>query len=65
MSFNPKASKMYPIRLKNGLRYKSEIVAANRGRKLSEHINWLLNQSITNYEVEFGVIQFPKILKDE
>lgn len=51
---------MYPIRLKNVQRYKAELVANHKGRKLSEHIHWLINQSITNYEVEYGQIEIKK-----
>lgn len=60
MSTKTRVSHMYPIRLKNGQRYKAEMVARSRGRKLAEHIHWLINQSITNYEVEFGQIDVPK-----
>jgi predicted DNA-binding protein len=60
MSWNTKTSKSYPIRLKNKTRHKLEIVAANKGRKISEHLHWLINQSITNYEMEFGEINVPK-----
>lgn len=60
MSTKTKVSQMFPIRLKNVQRYKAEIVAKHRGRKLSEHIHWLINQSITNYEVEYGQIETPK-----
>ena len=60
MSWKTDVSKSYPIRLKNAQRYKAEMVARSRGRKLAEHIHWLINQSITNYEVEFGQIDVPK-----
>lgn len=60
MSWKTETSKSYPIRLKNKTRYKFEIVASNKGRKLSEHLHWLINQSITNYEMEFGEINVPK-----
>jgi len=49
-------SAMYPIRLKHIQRRKAEVVAKNKGRKLSEHIHWLINQSITNYELNHGEI---------
>jgi hypothetical protein len=49
-------SAMYPIRLKFTQRKKAEVVARNKGRKLSEHIHWLINQSISNYEVNHGEI---------
>lgn len=61
MAVKTKVSTMYPIRLKNAQRYKAEMVARSRGRKLSEHIHWLINQSITNYEVEYGQIDVPKV----
>ncbi len=60
MSTKTKVSAMYPIRLKNAQRFKAEMVAKNKGRKLAEHIHWLINQSITNYEVEYGQIEVPK-----
>lgn len=60
MSWNTKTSKIYPLRIKNSQRYKAEVVANNKGRKLSEHLHWLINQSITNYEIEFGEINVPK-----
>ena len=60
MSAKTKVSSMYPIRLKNTQRYKAELVANHKGRKLAEHIHWLINQSITNYEVEYGQIELPK-----
>ena len=60
MSTKTKVSAMYPIRLKNAQRYKAEKVARNKGRKLAEHIHWLINQSITNYEMEYGQIDVPK-----
>lgn len=47
---------MYPIRLKHIQRRKAEVVAKNKGRKLAEHIHWLINQSITNYELNHGEI---------
>lgn len=62
MAVKTKISAMYPIRLRNNQRYKVEIVARNKGRKLAEHIHWLINQSITNYEVEYGQIELPKDL---
>ncbi len=51
---------MYPIRLKNVQRYKAEIVAKDKGRKLAEHIHWLINQSVTNHESKYGEILVPK-----
>ena len=59
-SIKTNVSKMYPIRLKNIQRYKAEIVAQDKGRKLSEHMHWLINQSITNYESRYGEIKVPK-----
>ena len=35
-------SAMYPIRLKYVERKKIEIVAADKGRKVSEHLHWLI-----------------------
>lgn len=60
MSWTTNTSKIYPLRIKNAQRYKAETVARSRGRKLSEHIHWLINQSVTNYEVEYGEINVPK-----
>lgn len=48
---------MYPIRLKNIQRFKAEVVAKDKGRKLSEHIHWLINQSVTNFESRYGEIE--------
>lgn len=60
MSWNTKTSKIYPLRIKNSQRYKAQAVANSKGRKLSEHLHWLINQSVTNYEIEFGEINVPK-----
>jgi hypothetical protein len=59
-SIKNNVSTMYPIRLKNVQRYKAEIVAADKGRKLAEHIHWLINQSVTNYEAKYGEILIKK-----
>lgn len=56
MSWKTNTSTSYPIRLKYVQRKKAEVVAKNKGRKLSEHIHWLINQSITNYEANHGEI---------
>jgi hypothetical protein len=56
MSWKTKNSTMYPLRIKNSQRYKLEMVAASKGRKLSEHIHWLISASINNYEIEYGEI---------
>jgi hypothetical protein len=48
---------MYPIRLKYVERKKIEIVASDKGRKVSEHLHWLIAQSIRNYESTFGEIE--------
>jgi hypothetical protein len=50
-------SAMYPIRLKYVERKKIEIVASDKGRKVSEHLHWLIAQSIRNYESTFGEIE--------
>lgn len=60
MSTKNNVSTMYPIRLKNVQRYKAEIVAKDKGRKLAEHIHWLINQSVTNHESKYGEILVPK-----
>lgn len=60
MSWKTDISKSYPIRLKNNQRFKAEVVARNKGRKLAEHIHWLIQASINNYEAEYGEIQIKK-----
>ena len=59
-STKTKVSALFTIRLKNIQRYKLEIVAKDRGRKISEHIHWLMNQSITNFESRYGEIEVTK-----
>ena len=59
-STKTKVSTMYPIRLKNIQRFKAEVVAKDKGRKLSEHIHWLINQSVTNFESRYGEIEVTK-----
>lgn len=50
-------SAMYPIRLKHVERKKIEVVAGDKGRKVSEHLHWLISQSIRNYESTYGEIE--------
>lgn len=56
MSWKTKTSAIFPLRLKNITRLKLEVVSQGKGRKISEHLHWLINQTITNYEKEFGEI---------
>lgn len=60
MAWKTKTSAIFPLRLKNTQRIKLEIVALGKGRKISEHLHWLINQTITNYEREFGEIYITK-----
>lgn len=60
MTWKTNTSAIFPLRLKNLTRFKLEIVSANKGRKISEHLHWLINQTITNYEKEFGEIYITK-----
>lgn len=50
----------FPIRINNVLRYKATKVAEYNGRTLSEHIKWLLNASINNYEINEGKIDLTQ-----
>lgn len=59
-----KDSTNYPMRINNVLRYKSKVVAQHNGRTLAEHIKWLLNTSITNYEINNGQIDLTKEFGD-
>jgi hypothetical protein len=59
-SVKTRVSALFTIRLKNIQRFKADVVAKDRGRKLSEHIHWLINQSVTNYESRYGEIQITK-----
>lgn len=59
-SVKTSVSALFTIRLKNIQRFKADVVAKDRGRKLSEHIHWLINQSVTNYESRYGEIQITK-----
>ena len=59
-SVKTRVSALFTIRLKNIQRFKADVVARDKGRKLSEHIHWLINQSVTNYESRYGEIQITK-----
>ena len=59
-SVRTKVSTLFTIRLKNIQRFKADVVAKEKGRKLSEHIHWLINQSVTNHESRYGEIQITK-----
>jgi len=59
-SVKTRVSTLFTIRLKNIQRFKADVVAKDRGRKLSEHIHWLINQSVTNHESRYGEIQITK-----
>jgi hypothetical protein len=59
-SVKTRVSTLFTIRLKNIQRFKADVVARDKGRKLSEHIHWLINQSVTNYESRYGEIQITK-----
>jgi hypothetical protein len=59
-SVKTRVSTLFTIRLKNIQRFKADVVARDKGRKLSEHIHWLINQSVTNHESRYGEIQITK-----
>lgn len=59
-SVKTRVSTLFTIRLKNIQRLKADVVARDKGRKLSEHIHWLINQSVTNHESRYGEIQITK-----